>query len=130
MLDETLDENEFALEALDLSDALPVDVYESVDVGVVVLDVVCVALIVLEALLRGLFEPVAEMVDVLVLRLEGVPVRVSNIVRVPRTEDEPVVETVEVREDLAENVKDGEALEVFDCTEDGVKLFVRRGVIL
>jgi hypothetical protein len=70
------------------------------------------------------------MVDVLVLRLEGVPVRVSNIVRVPRTEDEPVVDTVEVREDLAENVKDGEALEVFDCTEDGVKLFVRRGVIL
>lgn len=39
-LGEPLDENDFALVALDLSDALPVDVYESVDVPVVVEDVV------------------------------------------------------------------------------------------
>ena len=73
-LGEPLDENDFALVALDLSDALPVDVYESVDVPVVVEDVVWVALCVPETLMRADLEPLGEWLEVFETLIEPVVV--------------------------------------------------------
>lgn len=115
---------------LDLSDALPVDVYESVDVPVVVLDVVCVELCVPEDDMRDDLEPVGECEEVFETLLEPVVVGLISGVYELNDVAEPLAETVDVREGADERVWLGEAVGVFDCTEEAVKLLVLNGEIL
>jgi hypothetical protein len=63
---------------LDLSDALPVDVYESVDVPVVVPLVVALDVCVLEKLIRDDLELLGHSVEVFETLIEPVVVRLIN----------------------------------------------------
>lgn len=106
-------ENVFNELTLALFDSCAVDVYDSVEVVVVVAVIVALDVCVPVRVATIVLEPVTEVDDVLEMEDDALTVAVVNGVYEIRGVKDCVVETVDVREAGAERVLVAETLEVF-----------------